>query len=46
LSGRCGAAIRPREADYLPRDTNRKLIDIANAVVDGHGLLPKSHGAP
>ena len=24
------------------RDTNRKLIDVANAVVDGHGLLPKS----
>ena len=28
------------------RDTNRKLIDVANAVVDGHGLLPKSPGAP
>jgi AmiR/NasT family two-component response regulator len=27
------------------RDTNRKLIDVANAVVDGHGLLPKSPGA-
>jgi AmiR/NasT family two-component response regulator len=24
------------------RDTNRKLIDVANAVVDGHGLLPRS----
>jgi AmiR/NasT family two-component response regulator len=23
------------------RSTNRKLVDIASAVVDGHGLLPK-----
>jgi AmiR/NasT family two-component response regulator len=23
------------------RETNRKLVDIAGAVVDGHGLLPK-----
>jgi hypothetical protein len=28
------------------RDTNRKLIDVASAVVDGHRLLPRSTGAP
>src|SRR5947209_15329938 len=27
------------------RDTNRKLIDVAGAVVDGHRLLPRSPGA-
>ena len=26
------------------RETNRKLIDVAGAVVDGHRLLPKSPG--
>jgi response regulator NasT len=28
------------------RANNRKLIDVANAVVDGHRLLPKQPGAP
>ena len=28
------------------RSTNRKLVDIANAVVDGHLLLPKRPAAP
>lgn len=28
------------------RTTNRKLIDVANAVVDGHRLLPKQPHAP
>ena len=28
------------------RSTNRKLVDIASAVVDGHGLLPKLPEAP
>jgi response regulator NasT len=28
------------------RDTNRKLIDVASAVVDGHRLLPRSPGPP
>ena len=27
------------------RSTNRKLVDIASAVVDGHGLLPKEQPA-
>jgi response regulator NasT len=26
------------------RATNRKLVDIASAVVDGHALLPKQAG--
>jgi AmiR/NasT family two-component response regulator len=26
------------------RATNRKLVDIASAVVDGHALLPKEAG--
>ena len=26
------------------RATNRKLVDIASAVVDGHALLPKRSG--
>jgi response regulator NasT len=28
------------------RDANRKLIDLATAVVDGHRLLPKQPGTP
>jgi response regulator NasT len=28
------------------RSTNRKLVDIASAVVDGHALLPKESTAP
>jgi hypothetical protein len=28
------------------RDDNRKLIDLAGAVVDGHRLLPKQPDAP
>jgi AmiR/NasT family two-component response regulator len=28
------------------RSTNRKLVDVASAVVDGHGLLPKQPAAP
>ena len=28
------------------RSTNRKLVDIASAVVDGHRLLPKQPAAP
>lgn len=28
------------------RDANRKLVDIATAVVDGHRLLPKQPSAP
>ena len=28
------------------RSTNRKLVDIASAVVDGHRLLPKQPSAP
>jgi AmiR/NasT family two-component response regulator len=28
------------------RDANRKLVDLATAVVDGHGLLPKQPRAP
>ena len=28
------------------RDGNRKLVDVATAVVDGHRLLPKQPGAP
>ncbi|HEX2312077.1 MAG TPA: ANTAR domain-containing protein, partial [Vicinamibacterales bacterium] len=28
------------------RAANRKLVDIASAVVDGHKLLPKGSGAP
>jgi hypothetical protein len=28
------------------RSTNRKLVDIASAVVDGHRLLPKQPVAP
>jgi AmiR/NasT family two-component response regulator len=28
------------------RTTNRKVVDVANAVVDGHRLLPKGTGAP
>jgi AmiR/NasT family two-component response regulator len=28
------------------RSTNRKLIDVASAVVDGHGLLPKLPALP
>ena len=28
------------------RTTNRKLVDVAGAVVDGHRLLPKQPGAP
>jgi AmiR/NasT family two-component response regulator len=27
------------------RSTNRKLVDVASAVVDGHGLLPKEPAA-
>jgi AmiR/NasT family two-component response regulator len=27
------------------RSTNRKLVDVASAVVDGHGLLPKQPAA-
>ena len=28
------------------RDANRKLVDVAAAIVDGHRLLPKQPGAP
>jgi response regulator NasT len=28
------------------RTTNRKLVDVASAVVDGHGLLPKLPHSP
>jgi AmiR/NasT family two-component response regulator len=28
------------------RSTNRKLVDVASAVVDGHRLLPKTPAAP
>ena len=28
------------------RSTNRKLVDVASAVVDGHRLLPKAPAAP
>jgi response regulator NasT len=28
------------------RSTNRKLVDVASAVVDGHRLLPKQPQAP
>jgi AmiR/NasT family two-component response regulator len=28
------------------RDTNRKLVDVATAVVDGHRLLPKQPHTP
>jgi response regulator NasT len=28
------------------RSTNRKLVDVASAVVDGHALLPKVPAAP
>jgi AmiR/NasT family two-component response regulator len=28
------------------RSTNRKLVDVASAVVDGHRLLPKQAHAP
>jgi response regulator NasT len=28
------------------RTVNRKLVDVAGAVVDGHGLLPKQPRAP
>ena len=28
------------------RSTNRKLVDVASAVVDGHHLLPKAPAAP
>jgi AmiR/NasT family two-component response regulator len=28
------------------RSTNRKLVDVASAVVDGHGLLPKQPHSP
>jgi len=28
------------------RTTNRKLVDVASAVVDGHRLLPKQAHSP
>jgi response regulator NasT len=28
------------------RSSNRKLVDVATAVVDGHALLPKQASAP
>jgi hypothetical protein len=28
------------------RDANRKLVDVATAVVDGHRLLPKQPQTP
>jgi hypothetical protein len=28
------------------RTTNRKLVDVASAVVDGHRLLPKQPHSP
>jgi response regulator NasT len=28
------------------RSTNRKLVDVASTVVDGHGVLPKQPRSP
>jgi len=30
----------------VSQETNRKLVDIASAVVDGHPLLPKQATQP